>query len=464
MILCSVKSFGREPWSAAAFQIQDVRSIVKISLVGTGYVGLVAGVCFADVGHEVICVDNDAEKIRKLKDGQIPIYEPGLSDILKNCLSRIEFTLDLKAAVEKTDVVFIAVGTPEKSDGNADLGPTLNVLQGICQAASKKKYIVLKSTVPVGTAHELKKQIKNWTQIPHEIINNPEFLKEGAAVEDFLRPDRVIIGCETQDAQNMMGELYAPFVRNGHPIYFMSNVSAEMTKYAANSFLSVKISFINELADLADKVGADINDVKKGFTSDRRINPAFFHPGVGYGGSCFPKDVQALIHTAQKNGSSMSIVAAADGVNDKQKLVLFHKIKQRFGSLKGLHFAMWGLSFKPRTDDVREAPAMHLLKALAAEGATVTAYDPVATESAKKFFPTPFKEAATALQATENADALLIVTEWNEFRSPDFLQLKKNLKNPLIFDGRNALNVADVIKNGFEYYCIGRQIVVGNKI
>lgn len=435
---------------------------MKISLVGTGYVGLVAGVCFADVGHDVICVDNDAEKIRKLKDGQIPIYEPGLGDILKNCFSRIEFTTDLKNAVEQSKVVFIAVGTPEKSDGSADLGPTMNVLQGICQHATDKKFIVLKSTVPVGTANELKKYMKTLTQIPHEIINNPEFLKEGAAVEDFLRPDRVIIGCESKAGQEMMGELYAPFVRNGHPIYYMSNVSAEMTKYAANSFLSVKISFINELADLADRIGADINDVRKGFTSDRRINPAFFHPGVGYGGSCFPKDVQALIHTAKKHGSSMNIVAAADSVNDKQKLVLFDKIKKRFGNLKGLHFAMWGLSFKPRTDDVREAPAMYLLKALAAEGATVTAYDPVASESAQKYFPTPFQVAGSAIEATQNADALLIVTEWNEFRSPDYEALKKNLKNNLIFDGRNALNINDILKHQFEYYCIGRQIAVEN--
>lgn len=435
---------------------------MKISLVGTGYVGLVAGVCFADVGHEVICVDNDAEKIRKLKDGQIPIYEPGLGDILKNCISRIEFTTDLKSAIEQSKVVFIAVGTPEKSDGSADMGPTMNVLQGICSAATDKKFIVLKSTVPVGTASELKKYVQTLTKIPHEIINNPEFLKEGAAVEDFLRPDRVIIGCESQEGQEMMGELYAPFVRNGHPIYYMSNVSAEMTKYAANSFLSVKISFINELADLADRVGADINDVRKGFTSDRRINPAFFHPGVGYGGSCFPKDVQALIHTAKKHGSTMSIVAAADSVNDRQKLVLFDKIKKRFGNLKGLHFAMWGLSFKPRTDDVREAPAMYLLKALAAEGATVTAYDPVATESAQKYFPTPFKAAGSAMEATHKADALLIVTEWNEFRSPDYEALKQNLKTPLIFDGRNALNINDILKYGFEYHCIGRQITVGN--
>ncbi len=434
---------------------------MKISLVGTGYVGLVAGVCFADVGHDVICVDNNEEKIRKLNDGLIPIYEPGLGDILKNCVSRLQFTTDLKNAVQQTQVVFIAVGTPEKTDGSADMGPTMAVLKGICDAANEKKFIVLKSTVPVGTASELKKYIQTLTKVPHELINNPEFLKEGAAIEDFLRPDRVVIGCESLAAQEIMGELYAPFVRNGHPIYFMSNVSAEMTKYAANSFLSVKISFINELADLADRVGADIHDVRKGFTSDRRINPAFFHPGVGYGGSCFPKDVQALIHTAKKHGSTMDIVTAADNVNDKQKLVLFEKIKKRFGNLKGMHFAMWGLSFKPRTDDVREAPAMYLLKALAAEGATVTAYDPVATESAKNYFSTPFTAAATAMEATHGADALLIVTEWNEFRTPDFEALQKSLKNPIIFDGRNALNISDVLKYKFEYYCIGRQITVG---
>lgn len=433
---------------------------MKISIVGTGYVGLVAGVCFADVGHEVICVDNDQSKINKLKDGQIPIYEPGLGDILKNCRSRIEFTTDLKKGVDLCSVVFIAVGTPEKSDGSADLGPTMSVVDDICKNATEKKYIVLKSTIPVGTARDIKQHIRAKTQIPHEIINNPEFLKEGAAVEDFLRPDRVIIGCESKDAEDIMSELYAPFVKNGHPIYFMSNISAEMTKYAANSFLSVKISFINELADLADKVGADINDVRKGFSSDRRINPAFFHPGVGYGGSCFPKDVQALIYTAKKFNSTMNIVSAADSVNDRQKMVLFDKVKKRFNNLNGLKFAMWGLSFKPRTDDVREAPASYLIKALTDAGATVVAYDPVASESAKKYFQAPFTVAGSALEATEGADALLIVTEWNEFRSPDFEQLKKNLKQPLIFDGRNALNLPDVKKHDFEYYCIGRQVAV----
>jgi len=356
---------------------------MKISIVGTGYVGLVAGVCFADVGHDVICVDNNESKILKLKDGQIPIYEPGLGDILKGCQSRIEFTTDIANAVQSCTVIFIAVGTPEKADGSADLGPTQQVIDAICKHADDKKFIVLKSTVPVGTAKELTAYIQTKTQVPHEIVNNPEFLKEGAAVEDFLRPDRVVIGCKSTDAKNIMDELYAPFVKNGHPIYFMSNVSAEMTKYAANSFLSVKISFINELAALADTVGADINDVRKGFTSDRRINPSFFYPGVGYGGSCFPKDVQALIHTAKKHNRTMNIVAAADAVNDQQKLVLFNKVKERFGNLTGKHFAMWGLSFKPRTDDVREAPALYLLRALTQAGATVTAYDPVATETAR---------------------------------------------------------------------------------
>lgn len=431
---------------------------MKISIVGTGYVGLVAGVCFADVGHEVICVDNNEDKIKRLKDGQIPIYEPGLGDILKNCHTRIEFTTDIAKAVQACSVNFIAVGTPEKADGNADLGPTMQVIDSICKYATEKKFIVLKSTVPIGTAKELSAYVAKQTNIPHEIINNPEFLKEGAAVEDFLRPDRVIIGCKTQQARDIMDELYAPFVKNGHPIYFMSNISAEMTKYAANSFLSVKISFINELAALADTVGADINDVRKGFTSDKRINPAFFYPGVGYGGSCFPKDVQALIHTAKKHSRTMDIVAAADSVNDRQKLVLFEKVQKRFGDLKGKHFAMWGLSFKPRTDDVREAPALYLLRALTKAGATVTAYDPVASETAKAYFDAPFTIASSTVEATKNAEALILVTEWNEFRNPDFAALKQNMKNSIIFDGRNCLNIADVIKNGFEYHCIGRQI------
>ena len=433
---------------------------MDISVVGTGYVGLVAGVCFADVGHKVVCVDNNVEKVDALQAGKIPIYEPGLEDILKSASDRISFTTDLEKAVNATDVVFIAVGTPEKDDGSADLGPTFDVARSICKAATSPKFIVLKSTVPVGTNKEIKELIKKESELPHEIINNPEFLKEGAAIDDFLHPDRVVIGCESDRAQKVMGEIYAPFTKEGHPILFMSNTSAELTKYAANSFLSVKISFANELAALADKVGADIDEVRKGFTSDNRINSAFFYPGVGYGGSCFPKDVQALIHTAKANGCSMDIVESADTVNDRQKTVLFDKIKERFGDLNGKLIALWGLAFKPRTDDVREAPAKYLIQKLNEAGAKVIAYDPVAMETAKAYFETSFETAEDAISACKGADALLIATEWNEFRNPNFEEVKANLKNSIIFDGRNALNIEDVKRFNFEYYCIGRQATV----
>jgi UDPglucose 6-dehydrogenase len=430
---------------------------MQITVVGTGYVGLVAGVCFADVGHNVICVDNNSEKINALLDGKIPIYEPGLDDILKSAKSRLKFTLNLEEAMDQSEVVFIAVGTPETADGSADMGPTFSVLESICQHAKESKIIVLKSTVPVGTNKKAQDFIKQKSQFPHEIVNNPEFLKEGAAIDDFLRPDRVVIGCQTEHAKKVMGKIYAPFVRNGHPIIFMSNTAAELTKYAANSFLSVKISFANELAALADKVGADIDEVRAGFTSDSRINPAFFYPGSGYGGSCFPKDVQALIHTAEENNSTMEIVKAADKVNDKQKTVIVEKMIQKFGDLKGLTFALWGLSFKPRTDDVREAPASYIIDKLNKLGAQVVAYDPIANETAQKYFTSQFKVADSALEACKNADALIIVTEWNEFRNPDYEKLGSQLKNKVIFDGRNALNPKDVKKHGFDYYCIGRQ-------
>lgn len=434
---------------------------MKIGVVGTGYVGLVAGVCFADVGHDVICVDTDANKINLLKDGKVPIYEPGLEDIIKSAKKRLEFTTDLSIAVDNAEVIFIAVGTPEKSDGNADLSATELVLKSICTKAKNKKFIVLKSTVPVGTHKWAQGIIKESSKIEHEIINNPEFLKEGAAIDDFLKPDRVVIGCQTEEARSKMKEIYSPFVKTGNPILYMSNASAELTKYAANAFLSVKISFANELALLSDKVGADYKDVRAGFTSDSRINPSFFFPGVGYGGSCFPKDVQALIQTARKHDTSVSIVESADKVNDKQKLVLVEKVKSHFGSnLKGKTFAIWGLAFKPRTDDVREAPAGYIIRELIKLGAQIVTYDPVATDSAKKYFNAEFVTADSPISATKNADALIIVTEWNEFRNPDFYELKKSLKNPVIFDGRNTLNISEVVKNGFTYYCIGRQIMV----
>lgn len=432
---------------------------MKIAVIGTGYVGLVAGVCFADAGHQVICVDKDARKIEMLKAGQIPIYEPGLEELAHQAKARLEYTTDLPSSVQAAQVVFVAVGTPEKEDGSADMGPTMSVIQAICKSANEKKYVVLKSTVPVGTAKYVKAEVEKLCPHPIEIVSNPEFLKEGAAIEDFLRPDRVVIGCATAEAESVMRELYDPFVKNGNPILFMDNTSAEMTKYAANAFLSVKISFINELALLADKLGADINLVRKGFTSDSRINPAFFYPGVGFGGSCFPKDVKALVHTGLEAGVQMQVVQAADEVNDRQKLVLFERMKDHFGDLKGKTIAMWGLAFKPRTDDVREAPALYLIEKLVEAGATVRAYDPAAIETAKEASKTPFETVQSAMEAVEGADALAIVTEWNEFRTPDLAQLKGLLKQPVIFDGRNVLEPVKVAKAGFTYYCIGRQAV-----
>lgn len=433
---------------------------MKIGVVGTGYVGLVAGVCFADVGHDVICVDTDENKIKALNEGKVPIYEPGLEDLLKSAKKKLEFTTQLKHAVDNTEVIFIAVGTPEKADGNADLSATESVIKSICNLSNSKKFIVLKSTVPVGTHKWAQDVIAGSSKIDHEIINNPEFLKEGAAIDDFLKPDRVVIGCKSEMAKTKMTEIYSPFVKNGNPILFMSNASAELTKYAANAFLSVKISFANELALLADKVEADYKDVKAGFTSDSRINPSFFHPGVGYGGSCFPKDVQALIQTAKKFDTSMAIVEAADRINDKQKTVLVEKVLKHFGNIKNKKFALWGLAFKPRTDDVREAPADYIIRELTKHGAQVVGYDPIASDSARKYFKSEFKVADTTIESTKDADALLIVTEWNEFRNPDYAAIKSSMKTPVIFDGRNCLNVSDVIKNGFTYYCIGRQVTV----
>lgn len=432
---------------------------MNIGIVGTGYVGLVAGVCFADSGHRVICVDNDVKKIDLLKSGQIPIYEPGLEDLLKQAKNRIDFVSDLESSFTSCEVLFIAVGTPEMSDGSADLKPTFSIIDSICKKSTTKKYIVLKSTVPVGTAKKIQAYCDQNSQVEHEIINNPEFLREGSAINDFLNPDRIVIGVHSKKAHDLMRVIYEPFLKNGSPIYFMDNASAELTKYAANAFLSVKISFINELALLADHVGADINQVRDGFTSDHRINPSFFNPGVGFGGSCFPKDVKALIHSGQEFGIPMHIIQAADLVNDHQKTILFKKIKDHFGNLKAKTFALWGLSFKPRTDDVREAPSLVLIRLLYEAGAFVRAYDPVAEQTARKACELPFENFSTAMEATQGADALIIVTEWNEFKNPDFEELKKTLKNPVIFDGRNILDPIRTTKAGFKYYCLGREVL-----
>ncbi len=432
---------------------------MKIAMVGTGYVGLVAGVCFADAGHKVTCVDVDLNKLELLKKSVVPIFEPGLEELLAQCLlkEKISFTSDLAKTVTQNEIIFIAVGTPEKADGNADLGPTLKVVQEIAKHANGPKIVVLKSTVPIGTHKEIQKLLKENSKHSFEVVNNPEFLKEGAALDDFLRPDRIVVGCNSQKAQDVMNELYEPFVKNGHPILFMDNTSAEMTKYAANSFLSVKISFINEMAKLADKVGADINQVRKGFTSDSRINPAFFYPGIGFGGSCFPKDVQALIQTGTKYEVPMQIVQAAYNVNAEQRYHLVNVAQKHFKNLKGKKFAVWGLSFKPKTDDVREAPALYMIERLYELGATVVAYDPVATDNALKSIKCKFETAKSAIEATRGADGLFLTTEWNEFKNPDFAELKANLKTPTIFDGRNIFDPIKMKKLGFDYFCIGRQ-------
>lgn len=432
---------------------------MKIAVVGTGYVGLVAGVCFADAGHYVYCVDKDERKIGMLKKNQIPIYEPGLEDLLRQARSRIEFTTGLPEAVAQCSVIFIAVGTPEKSDGSADMTTTHQVLLDILKVAKEKRFLVLKSTVPVGTAKILQARCDQESLLGHEIVNNPEFLREGSALDDFLHPDRIVIGVKSKMAEDLMRGIYGPFLTNGRPLFVMDNASAEMTKYAANAFLSVKISFINELALLADRVGADIDQVRTGFTSDKRINPAFFYPGVGYGGSCFPKDVKALIHSGEKFGLAMDVVRAADRVNDRQRVVFVQKIRDHFGSLKGKRLALWGLSFKPRTDDVREAPALSIIEDLVNDGAVVVAYDPVAGETARKASRVSFDLADSAMAATRGADALLVVTEWNEFRNPDLVDLKEHLKLAVVFDGRNIFDPEKMRQAGFQYYCFGRESV-----
>ena len=433
---------------------------MKIAILGTGYVGLVAGVCFADAGHDVICVDSNESKIKSLKSGKVPFYEPGLDDLFALNRKRMTFTMSVKDAVEQAPLIFIAVGTPELPDGSADMDPTFKALGEICQAANGPRFVVLKSTVPIGTAKRATGFCKEHSKHEIEIINNPEFLRQGAAIEDFLKPDRVVIGCRTEKAKQMMTDLYEPFVtKNGNkPIIFMDNASAEMTKYAANSFLALKISFINELALLADRVGADIDSVRAGFTSDNRINPAFFNPGIGYGGSCFPKDVRALLHMGKQNDLDLKILRAADDVNERQKIILTQRLLEREGSLKGKTVAVWGLAFKPRTDDVRRAPSLKIIEELFLNGATVKAFDPVATANAKESCRVPFTATDSALDALDGADALLIVTEWPEFRSIDAATIKAKMRKPLVYDGRNLYDPAKMKAAGVEYYGIGRNV------
>ncbi len=436
---------------------------MRIAVVGTGYVGLVAGTCFADVGNDVICVDNDQQKIAMLNRGEVPIYEPGLEEMVKRNVSqeRLSFTTNTKYAVEKSQIIFIAVGTPPKEDGSADLQHVLAVAKEIGKNMNGFKIIVNKSTVPVGTADKVKAEIKKYTKHDFAVVSNPEFLKEGAAIEDFLKPDRVVVGTDNEEVAETMRNLYAPFVRTGKPILIMDIRSAELTKYAANAMLATKISFINEIANLCEKVGADVDMVRRGIGADRRIGPYFIFPGTGYGGSCFPKDVKAIIRTAKEHGLQLKILEAVEEVNNRQKTILLGKINKYFNNdLKGKTFAVWGLSFKPNTDDMREAPAINLIRALVKEGATIRAHDPEALKEAEWRFEDLLNKQVFLIRkrydALEGADGLIIMTEWNEFREPDFYLIKEMLKKPVIFDGRNLYDPKRMAKISIDYFPIGR--------
>ncbi|WP_297095441.1 UDP-glucose/GDP-mannose dehydrogenase family protein [uncultured Draconibacterium sp.] len=438
---------------------------MKISVVGTGYVGLVSGTCIAETGVNVACVDIDEKKIEKLNNGIIPIYEPGLEDIYKKNVEkgRLEFTTDLGNSIKDADAVFIAVGTPPDEDGSADLKYVLGVAREIGKNMDHYLVVVTKSTVPVGTSVKVKQAIleeleKRGEDIPFDVASNPEFLKEGSAVNDFLKPDRIVIGTESKRAQKVMQRLYKPFVLNGHPILFMDITSSEMTKYAANSMLATKISFINDIANLCEIVGADVDNVRRGIGSDPRIGNKFIYPGTGYGGSCFPKDVQALIRTADEFNYSLDVLKAVEKVNYRQKEVLFNKLYKRFdGDLKGKKFAMWGLAFKPKTDDMREAPALVIIEKLLEAGATVVGYDPVAMHEAERILGDKISYAKDEYDALIDADALILVTEWSEFRLPNFRVMEKLLKSKIIFDGRNIYDPEELAELGFEYFAIGRK-------
>ncbi len=438
---------------------------MKICVIGTGYVGLVAGTCFANSGNTVYGIDVDAEKIEKLKKGIIPIYEPGLTEMVQTNLEkgRLIFSTSLKEAIETSAVIFIAVGTPEDEDGSADLSYVLAAARDIAKYMNGYKAIVNKSTVPVGTADKVRETVASITSHPFDIVSNPEFLKEGAAVDDFLKPDRIIIGADNQKAIDIIVDLYTPFVRKRERLIIMDNRSAEMTKYAANAMLATRISFMNDLAILSEKVGADIEAIRKGIGSDSRIGISFLFPGVGYGGSCFPKDVKAILKTGEEYGHHLRVVDAVEQVNRNQPRQLIDKINAHFGgNLSGKKFAVWGLSFKPNTDDMREAPAIPVIRALVAAGAIVTAYDPVAIENAKRKFGnlSGLSYTDNSYEALNNADALVLMTEWMEFRKPDFQKLSELLKEPVIFDGRNLFKLKNMKKLGLTYYSIGRPKVI----
>jgi UDPglucose 6-dehydrogenase len=432
---------------------------VKIAVIGTGYVGLVTGTCFADSGNDVICVDKDVDKIARLERGVIPIYEPGLGELVQRNHEngRLRFTTDLPAAVGESDVVFIAVGTPQGEDGGADLRGIWAVGHEIARHLDAPKLVVIKSTVPVGTNAELRRRMAEVAAVPFDVANNPEFLKEGTAIDDFNKPDRVVVGVRRAEVGDRLRELYAPFLRTDHPFLVMTPESAEMTKYVANCLLATKISFINEMANLCEHYGADINEVRRGIGHDSRIGFSFLFPGVGYGGSCFPKDIRAVIHMAQRRGVPARMMESVDAVNEAQKEVMVHKILDHFGGeAPGKTVAVWGLAFKPKTDDMREAPAIPLINSLLEAGARVQAYDPEATKVAKAIFGTKIQYLPKGYDALQGADALAIVTEWNEFRRPDFARMRKLMRTPVVFDGRNLFTPDQMKGNGFTYYSIGR--------
>ncbi|HEX6813285.1 MAG TPA: UDP-glucose/GDP-mannose dehydrogenase family protein [Planctomycetota bacterium] len=430
---------------------------MKIAVIGSGYVGLVVGTCFADTGNRVTCVDVDANKIARLKRGDIPIFEPGLEELIGRNVAegRLFFDTDVAGAIKAAKVIFIAVGTPQDEDGSADLRHVLATADTIGENLNEYKVAVLKSTVPVGTNEKVRQRIAAKTKHSFDVVNNPEFLKEGAAIEDFTKPDRVVIGCQSDRARKIMEELYAPFLRTGKPLLVMDPASAEMTKYAANAMLATRISFMNEMARICEVVGADVNQVRKGIGTDARIGFPFLFAGVGYGGSCFPKDVRALAATAREHGYFPHLVPAVERVNDEQKQVLFAKVLKHFGTPRGLHFAVWGLAFKPKTDDMREAPSLVVIEALLKAGATVTAFDPEAIAETRRILGDRVQYADNALAACEGADGLVLVTEWSEFRHLDLDEVKSRLKQKVIFDGRNIWDGDRVRAQGFTYYGIG---------
>ena len=435
---------------------------MKIAVIGTGYVGLVTGTCLAETGNDVICVDINESKVKKMQDGEVPIYEPGLDLLFHRNIEqgRLTFTTNLADAVKDAQIIFMALPTPPGGDGAADLSYILGAAKDISKLITEYKVIVNKSTVPVGTADQVKAVFQANTSIEVDVVSNPEFLREGVAVDDFMKPDRVVLGTRSEKAKKLMSELYGPYVRQGNPILFMDERSSELTKYAANSFLATKITFMNEVANLCELVGADVDAVRKGIGSDDRIGKRFLFPGVGYGGSCFPKDVQALVKSSDDYAYDFQILKSVMEVNERQKTILVDKVLKYYKKdIKGKHFALWGLAFKPETDDIREAPALYIIKALIEQGATISVFDPEAMKNVEAIIGDQVKYAKNQYEALENADALLIATEWSVFRNPDFEKIDQILKNKVVFDGRNLYDLQKMIDLGYYYNSIGRKLI-----